>query len=618
MFPALALADGNPDYKVNPTAIVVGADNKATFAIRVEGAAESYEAVQFNMLLGDGIEITKVSYNLAGIASGPAKTPVDGVTLFSIRSMDKGLSGLLICTVEVSLSGNTPKRIEIMEVSQNIDAKTQDIKRNTTPTTIVVHPFGTIIDSIKYNVNITDPDYGSILANPATQEPGKQVSLTYTPSNGYGLDVWDVRDDTDKQLELTTVNDQQATFIMPDSDVTVSASTYQVGVPYNITLGSVSNGRLGSSPANQASAGQTVKVTFTPNGNYKVDSWEIKRADDNTVFAPHSEGLNTASFTMPDCAVTVSAVIIPSSQTITKYKINLSSVSNGALSSVPATESEANQVVTLTFAPNGKFIADTWTIKRLDNNGAVTNITVPYTRVNNTTARFSMPASNVTVSLTTKADDFSLGSTTTTTTTNLLTPLSGTFSGFIKGFENNTFRPESPITREQFVAILYRLKSSQPQANASSPSFADVAANRWSYNEIEWAKQCGIIEADASGNFRPAEALSRGDMAVMLVRAENLTNMAADTFTDLQGHPQSADILKAVAAGIFEGFPDKSFKPDGSTTRSQAVTALIRYCLGGEPQDAMWQGKSITFTDVASGYWAYKYIVLAVNGYGGG
>jgi len=191
------------------------------------------------------------------------------------------------------------------------------------------------------------------------------------------------------------------------------------------------------------------------------------------------------------------------------------------------------------------------------------------------------------------------------------------FASFIKGFEDNTFRGSNPITREEFVTILYRLKNpaSQPTASKDNPSFGDVAPARWSYDAIEWAKGRGIVEANAAGNFRPAEALTRAEMAVMLVKTENFTEAAANTFTDVSGHNDATAILRAVKAGIFEGYPDNTFRPEGSSTRSEAVTALVRYLLGGEPADSMWANINLSFTDVTKTNWAYKYIALAVNGY---
>ncbi|MCL1809496.1 MAG: S-layer homology domain-containing protein [Clostridiales bacterium] len=193
------------------------------------------------------------------------------------------------------------------------------------------------------------------------------------------------------------------------------------------------------------------------------------------------------------------------------------------------------------------------------------------------------------------------------------------FPPFVQGFEDNTFRGDGLMTREQFVAILARLNNNEPApaAKGGTQSFGDVTFDRWSYNAVEWAQEKGIAEPDAEGNFRPAAPLTRAEMAVMFVRVEKLTEAAEDTFGDIHGYTSADDILKAVKAGIFTGYSDGTFKPEGNTTRNEAVAALIRYLLGKEPPDAMWQGTALAFNDVVRTHWAYKYITLAVNGYTG-
>jgi hypothetical protein len=191
------------------------------------------------------------------------------------------------------------------------------------------------------------------------------------------------------------------------------------------------------------------------------------------------------------------------------------------------------------------------------------------------------------------------------------------FTAFIQGFEDNTFRGNDLMTREQFVTILSRLSnpSGVPQADKENPSFSDVSANRWSYNAVEWAKAAGITEAGGNANFRPDAPLTRAEMAGMLVRALKLTEIAENTFSDLKGDATAEDILKAVKANIFTGYPDGTFRPEGSTTRYEAVAALIRYLFGGEPKDEVWKGITLKLTDVTESHWAYRYVALAVTGY---
>jgi uncharacterized repeat protein (TIGR02543 family) len=190
------------------------------------------------------------------------------------------------------------------------------------------------------------------------------------------------------------------------------------------------------------------------------------------------------------------------------------------------------------------------------------------------------------------------------------------FAPYIQGFEDSTFRGDLLMTREQFITILFRLKNapSEPQADKGKPSFKDVDSARWSYDAIEWAKKEGLITAFSDGCFRPAQALTRAQMAVILVKSDNLKDTATNAFSDLAGHADRDDILKAVQANIFTGYPDGTFKPEGFSTRNEAVTALTRYLLGQEPTDELWQNIDLSFTDVSKSFWAYKYIALAVNG----
>jgi len=200
-------------------------------------------------------------------------------------------------------------------------------------------------------------------------------------------------------------------------------------------------------------------------------------------------------------------------------------------------------------------------------------------------------------------------------------PLTGltSFAPFIEGYPDNTFRGNQSTSREEFVTILYRLLGPDElqKTDWDNQSFSDVAVSRWSYDAIEWAKEAGIIYADEDGNFRPAEMLTRAEMAVMLVKANDWTEIAENTFSDIDEHNDLDYILIAVQAGIFEGYPDGSFRPEGETTRYEMITALVRYLLGGEPTDEMVNDDEITITDVPIDHWAFKYFALAVTGFAG-
>jgi hypothetical protein len=146
----------------------------------------------------------------------------------------------------------------------------------------------------------------------------------------------------------------------------------------------------------------------------------------------------------------------------------------------------------------------------------------------------------------------------------------------ITGFPDGTFKPEQTVTREEFIKLLVQAKRYQ-LANGYS-TFKDVPQGRWSEPYISAAIKNGIIDPKAYGSyFAPAQAISREEMAVYIARALNLapdTNVL--TFTDNNKIQQKNRGLvgAVVKAKIINGYPDRTFRPNGSLTRAEAAQVL--------------------------------------------
>lgn len=93
--------------------------------------------------------------------------------------------------------------------------------------------------------------------------------------------------------------------------------------------------------------------------------------------------------------------------------------------------------------------------------------------------------------------------------------------GIIKGYDDNTFRPEGEITRAEFAAIVVRLLGQEAQAAgaAASTQFADVPASHWAAGYINIAVQAGVINGYGNGNFGPEDLVAYQDAITMMVRA---------------------------------------------------------------------------------------------------
>ena len=151
-------------------------------------------------------------------------------------------------------------------------------------------------------------------------------------------------------------------------------------------------------------------------------------------------------------------------------------------------------------------------------------------------------------------------------------------AGLFQGREDGTFGLGQKMTRASFVAVLGRLfdwKAAVP----AQPTFTDVKRGDWFYTAVETACANGAV-LDQSETFRPADAVTREEMASMLIRClgyEALSGLAQDLplpFTDL--NTNAGYIAVAYSLGLMTGFTDTSFGPDQPATREQAAVVVMR------------------------------------------
>jgi len=146
-------------------------------------------------------------------------------------------------------------------------------------------------------------------------------------------------------------------------------------------------------------------------------------------------------------------------------------------------------------------------------------------------------------------------------------------TGAISGYPNGTFKPNNSITRAEFATVV--VKAFKLNA-ANGKVFADTS-NHWAKSYIATAEAAGIVSGYGNNKFGPDDLITREQMAVMIVKAANLTGGNGKTFTDsakISSWAKSA-VSTANATGVISGFPDGSFKPQDKATRAQAVTVIV-------------------------------------------
>ncbi len=90
-------------------------------------------------------------------------------------------------------------------------------------------------------------------------------------------------------------------------------------------------------------------------------------------------------------------------------------------------------------------------------------------------------------------------------------------ANLFEGYDDNTFRPEVPITREEIAVLIARVLAEEERSR-SFYSFPDVEADRWSYKEITALAELGLIHGYEDGYFLPERAIHRGEMAALVRR----------------------------------------------------------------------------------------------------
>lgn len=170
--------------------------------------------------------------------------------------------------------------------------------------------------------------------------------------------------------------------------------------------------------------------------------------------------------------------------------------------------------------------------------------------------------------------------------------------GFIAGFrEDNTFRPEVALTREQLVSMVIESLKTIPDVKMSVPesitkaSYPDVKADRWSAAKIQWAQKNQIVKGYPDGTFKPTKEVTRAELIAVLQKvAEYVQNQrgltaalpqkqSPKTFSDTSGH-WAESLVSEMSAYCQVASPlnetGNAFAPNDPAFRNYAAAATLR------------------------------------------
>ncbi|QMS87470.1 fasciclin domain-containing protein [Nostoc edaphicum CCNP1411] len=154
----------------------------------------------------------------------------------------------------------------------------------------------------------------------------------------------------------------------------------------------------------------------------------------------------------------------------------------------------------------------------------------------------------------------------------------------IAGFPDGSFRPNQPVTRAEFAALIQRAFSNQNRVRQLSPGgFSDVPAGYWAASAIQLAYETGFLAGYPGNVFRPNQEIPRVQGIVALSSGLGLsggdTSTLSTYYNDASAIPDYAigSVAAATAGNLVVNYPDvKQLNPQQSLTRAEAAALLYQ------------------------------------------
>ena len=146
------------------------------------------------------------------------------------------------------------------------------------------------------------------------------------------------------------------------------------------------------------------------------------------------------------------------------------------------------------------------------------------------------------------------------------------------GAGNNTFLPDTTMSRAMLATVLYRIEGS-PSVN-TAVDFSDVAEGIYYEDAVAWSSENGIMSGYGNGLFGSNDPVTREQLATTLWRYAGSPDAGeVEPFADAADISSYAIVAAdwAKVNGIIGGVGNNSFNPKGNASRAQVAAILYRY-----------------------------------------
>ncbi|MBR6825559.1 MAG: S-layer homology domain-containing protein [Oscillospiraceae bacterium] len=150
--------------------------------------------------------------------------------------------------------------------------------------------------------------------------------------------------------------------------------------------------------------------------------------------------------------------------------------------------------------------------------------------------------------------------------------------GLVDGVSPFTFYGKGSMTRAMALTVLYRMAA--PEDKADSASYTDVLPGSWYEEAVNWGTQMGVVNGVGEGRFNPNGTVTREQFITMMMRlcgGENIPELALsyEDADTISDYAYSA-FQQAQVFGLLTGYEDHTIRPQKELSRAEAVALLMR------------------------------------------
>lgn len=153
-------------------------------------------------------------------------------------------------------------------------------------------------------------------------------------------------------------------------------------------------------------------------------------------------------------------------------------------------------------------------------------------------------------------------------------------NGLMQGMSEHLFVPDEIASRAQIAAVLNRMAGS-PDVSGMTEPFTDVSDSFWGHDAIVWAYNAGVVKGMGNNLFAPLAPVSRAQFVTMLYRNAGSPDVSGQTepFIDVANdlHWAYDAIVWAYNNDVTSGVTAHTFVPAGPVTRAQIAVLTARY-----------------------------------------